>query len=142
MKWAAGLADQLASIAERLPMPSAGRLGERAVEAVNGALSVRHPVSGGRLDEAAVSDVISNVVHDPDTPKERFLALRRLLPERLEEKFGGWMIRLPADTRLPDHTLLSRKRSPADKGIETQHQLDVGEGVFGQSKTEPRHLGG
>lgn len=29
---AAGLADQLASIAERLPMPSAGRLGERAVE--------------------------------------------------------------------------------------------------------------
>lgn len=66
-----------------------------------------------------MSAVISNVVHDLDTPKAGFLALWRLLPERLEEKFGGWMIRLPADTRLPDHTLPSRKRSPAIEGVET-----------------------
>ena len=46
IKQTTGLADQLASIAERLPMPTAGGQGERAVGPENGKLSIRHPVSG------------------------------------------------------------------------------------------------
>ena len=43
IKQTTGLADQLAPIAERLPMPAAGKHGERAVSPVNGKLSIRHP---------------------------------------------------------------------------------------------------
>lgn len=111
----AGLADQLASIAERLPMPTAGRERVRAVLPVHGMLQMRHPVSGelreikcGTIDEAKVIKAIVGVIDNLTTPRERFLALWRLLPERLDEDeaFGGWLTQLPADTRVPDHSLV------------------------------------
>ena len=114
IKQTTGLADQLAPIAERLPMPTAGKHGERAVSPVNGKLSIRHPVSGQvdeiaceSNDEVKVCRVISGIVASLETPKQRFLALWRLLPERLGREFGEWIIRLPADTRIPDHSLIN-----------------------------------
>ena len=106
----ASLGDQPAAIAERIPMPTAGYKGERAVGPEDGRLEVRHPVSaqadvlgGLALDENGVIETIDGVVAElPDDPRSRFLALWRLLPERLEETLA----RLPADTRVPDHTLI------------------------------------
>ncbi len=115
MRAAAGEADRVAAAAERLPMPTAGPSGQRAVAPVDGRLHVRHPVSGepgtlrvGPLDEERVVRVISDLVAGLDTPKQRFLALWRLLPERLEAASGGpWITRLPAETRAPDHSLFT-----------------------------------
>ncbi|WP_169054429.1 type III-B CRISPR-associated protein Cas10/Cmr2 [Nitratireductor sp. XY-223] len=104
-----GLADQLAAIAERMPMPTAGPDGERAVGPENGSLEIRHTLSGDAemldcpaLDEAAVIETIEDIVRNLDSPKQRFLALWRLLPERI----GAPLNRLPADTRNPDHSLI------------------------------------
>lgn len=105
----ASLGDQLAAIAERLPLPTAGN-GERAVGPEDGRIEVRHPVSaqtdmleGLALDENDVAEMIDGIVAGlPDDPRSRFFALWRLLPERL----GGTLARLPADTRVPDHTLI------------------------------------
>ena len=110
LKDSASLADQLAAIAERIPMPTAGQNGERAVGPENGQIEVRHPVSarpavlkGLVLDEASVGAVIDSIVAGlPDDPRTRFLALWRLFPERV----GLDLARLPADTRVPDHTLI------------------------------------
>lgn len=110
IKSSASLGDQLAAIAERIPMPTAGRHGERAVGPEDGRIEVRHPVSargdvlvGLALDENKVIETIDGIVANlPDDPRLRFLALWRLLPERLE----GALARLPADTRVPDHTLI------------------------------------
>lgn len=111
MESAAALEARLAAIAERPPMPTAGSDGERAGAPVDGRLQIRHPVSGkkeeidcGSIDEAGVDKVIAGIVGGLGSPKERFLALWRLLPERLDEAFDGRMTRLPADTRIPDHS--------------------------------------
>ena len=109
IKDSASLGDILAAIAERIPMPTAGANGERAVGPEDGRIEVRHPVSaqtdmleGLALDEQSVIEAIDGIVADlPDDPRLRFLALWRLLPEQLE----GTLARLPADTRVPDHTL-------------------------------------
>lgn len=117
IKGEASLADSLAEIAQShgygLPMPTAGRNGERAVGLEDGRLEVRHPVSGRpatlkdlALDESGVADTIDAIVDGLPDPRSRFLALWRLLPERLAERPGGDFARLPADTRVPDHTLL------------------------------------
>ncbi len=110
---AARLADPLAAVADRLPMPTAGPNGERAVAPRDGTLTVNHPISSKPaamqcepLDELRVTQVITEIVKGLETPRERFFALWRLLPERLEAKFGPWMSRLPADTRIPDHSLI------------------------------------
>ncbi|MCY4260660.1 MAG: hypothetical protein OXC91_10410, partial [Rhodobacteraceae bacterium] len=116
----AGLADQLASIYERLPMPNAGRQGERAVGPESGILRTVHPLSGHvidlecpALDEAAVIDVINGIVSGLDeVPKIRFLALWRLLADRV----GYPLNALPADTRVPDHSLI--------------HHADVSAGIW------------
>ncbi len=107
----ARIADPRAAAAERLPM---GSDGERAVGPEDGALLVLHPVSGESgevrcqpLDEERVIEVITGVVRGLSTPRERFLALWRLLPERLEAEFGSWITRLPADSRTPDHSLFA-----------------------------------
>lgn len=107
LKRLAGMPDQLAAIAERLPMPSAGEQGERAVNASpNGRLIVRHPLSAdeleifGSINEVATATVVRDVVDGMTDPRQQFVALWRLLPERL-----AWSLRLPAETRVPDHTL-------------------------------------
>jgi CRISPR-associated protein Cmr2 len=106
-----GLDDQLAAIAERLPMPTAGPAGERGVSPDGGRVSVRHPISGQelllegcdlRLDETR--EVVSGLAQGIDDPRLRFLTLWRLLPERLAESCP-WYARVPADTRVPDHTI-------------------------------------
>ncbi len=115
MRAAAGDADRVAAVAERLPMPTAGRRGERAVAPLSGTLHIRHPVSGeagtlrvGSLDEERVRHVIEDIAARLDTPKQRCLALWRLLPERLEAAHGGpWITRLPAESRAPDHSLFT-----------------------------------
>ena len=113
IKSTASLADQLASRAERLPMPTAGPDGERAVGLEDGRIEVRHPVSaqsgmleGLAIDEGGVLEAIGGIVDGLPDPRSRFLALWRLLPERLTERLGQGFARLPADTRVPDHTLI------------------------------------
>ncbi len=107
-------ADITASIADRLPMPVPGRNYERAVGPEDGPILVYHPVSAQKqklkeyeLDEAAVSEGIASIVDAlPLNPKIRFLALWRMLPGVLSERFGFDFTRLPADTRVPDHSLI------------------------------------
>jgi CRISPR-associated protein Cmr2 len=107
----AGLADALAAIAERLPMPTAGADGRRAVSVENGALRINHPLGAGTrvistpaINEAAVTGVIRSIVSEIDDAGSRFLALWRLLPERLTANDPAFAV-LPADTRVPDHTI-------------------------------------
>ncbi len=109
IKGSASLADQLAAIAERIPMPTAGANGERAVGPEDGRIAIRHPVSaqaaelsGLTLNEEDVVEAIGRVVDGLPDPRSRFLALWRLLPEQLDPNIA----RLPADTRVPDHTLI------------------------------------
>ncbi len=106
--------DVLASIAERLPSPRWEKL---KVDIENGRLSTYHPLSAQeRLLEqlpdtanssvkdvvlAAIEDIVSGV-SDTDA---RFLALWRLLPERLATGENTWFAHLPADTRVPDHSI-------------------------------------
>lgn len=123
IKDSAALADQLAAIAERIPMPTAGAGGERAVGPEHGRLDVRHPISaaplalvGLAIDEGAVLDAIDDIVRDLDDPRRRYLALWRLLPERLERCLGPAFVRQPADTRVPDHTLF--------------HHADIASGIW------------
>ena len=106
-----GLPDQLAAIAERVPMPTAGEGGARAVGPRDNQLTAFHPLSGepsvltvGQIDENAVEQAISEIVSGLNAPRDRFLAVWRLLPERLAADWP-WSARLPADTRIPDHTI-------------------------------------
>jgi len=104
-----GTEDQLASSIERLPMPSGKEEGLR-VGPEDGRLTIVHPLDGqhyqlevGPVDEDEVAGVIEDIVRGLDPPKQ-FLALWRLLPERLAEKRPFYGL-LPADTRVPDHTI-------------------------------------
>lgn len=126
----AGLADRLAAIAERLPMPTAGPDGRRAVSVENGRLEIHHPLGGSvrtivapALNEAAVARAIDGIVSGIDDARSRFLALWRLLPERLAKLDPGYAV-LPADTRVPDHTIWHHADAaaallPADTGAGT-----------------------
>jgi CRISPR-associated protein Cmr2 len=103
-------ADQLASAVERLPMPTAGKDGERAIGPRDGCLHVVHPLAGdghdlrvGGVDEDAVLASLDGVARLPGL-QARYLALWRLWPERLAQRHP-WLGRLPADTRTPDHTI-------------------------------------
>lgn len=107
----AAQADMMAAIAERVPMPTAGAKGERAVGPEDG-LRIVHPASGTdakltlcSLDPAQAVGVIEKTVCGLTEPRERFLAIWRLLPDAIAEEFGDDAARLPADTRVPDHTL-------------------------------------
>ena len=106
-------ADIIAAKAERIPMPTAGG-GARAVSVENGSLQVFHPLSAAShtlrarmVDERSVKEVIREIVQGlPKDPQLRFLAVWRLLPDRLQERFGFDFTLLPADTRIPDHSLI------------------------------------
>jgi len=107
-------ADINASTADRLPMPKAGVKGERAVGPKDGPIKVYHPISAQKhqlaeyeIDMNGVAEVINGIVRGlPSSPKIRFLALWRLLPDALNKRFGFDFTRLPADTRVPDHSLI------------------------------------
>jgi len=127
VKQDAGLADRLAAIAERLPMPTAGRDGERAVSVRDG-LQLNHPLGGVTtsieaplIDEDAIAQQISEIVAGIDEGRSRHLALWRLLPERLTTRLHPVYALLPADTRVPDHTIWHHADTavalvPADSG--------------------------
>ena len=75
-------------------------------------LTVCHPVSGEPdeipcpdVDPESVCEVIQEIVKDRDTPKERFFAVWRLLPERLEHRFGVPLTRLPLNPMVRDHAI-------------------------------------
>ncbi len=109
------IADQYASIVERLPMPSAGDRGERAVGPENGRLRVVHPLSAVAEDldvpplthklTDCVRQQLQDIVAELDEGSNRFLAVWRLWPERLATHCHPCLARLPADTRTPDHTI-------------------------------------
>ncbi|MBK8176003.1 MAG: type III-B CRISPR-associated protein Cas10/Cmr2 [Rhodospirillales bacterium] len=93
-------ADVLAAIAERPTMPS----NDKAAE-VDYAGLVFHPLDPiprtyrASLDEEDAKRQIGRITGSLESQK-RFLALWRLLPERLPQ-----FARLPAETRAPDHTI-------------------------------------
>ncbi len=106
-------ADVAAAIAERLPAPTAGADGGRAVGPADG-LRLAHPASGAwtelrpssvEPDQDSAVAIIERIVDGLPDPRARFLGLWRLLPDRIADAFGDDMARLPADTRIPDHTL-------------------------------------
>jgi len=107
-----GLHDQLASAFERLPVPTAGPNGIRAAGPGPDGIAVRHPLSASlhslrvAADPAAVERTIADIADGLGSPRLRFLALWRLLPERLAALAPG-LERLPADTRCPDHTIFN-----------------------------------
>lgn len=104
-------ADVDAAIAERLPMPTAGASGKRAVGPENGLMQIVHPLSADAI-ELTVEDIqkdvvlqtIESLVNDLETNQQRFLAIWRKLPECLAEKDSFFAL-LPADTRIPDHSI-------------------------------------
>jgi CRISPR-associated protein Cmr2 len=105
------MADVDAAIAERLPMPTAGSEGERAVRPDYAGLLIHHPLSAASIsisapsiDKDAVCDCIREIVEGLDRPRDVFLALWRLLPEKLAGIDPAYWL-MPADTRVPDHTI-------------------------------------
>lgn len=106
-----GTEDQLASIAERLPMPGARAGDGMTVEPADGHLTVFHPLAGteyklavGTVDEAFVEQMVHELVSRYDDPQRRFLTIWRELSPRLT-KARKWFGGLPADTRVPDQTI-------------------------------------
>ena len=112
-KSTAQLADQIAAISERVPMPTPGSDYSRAV----GPNSVGHfmtyhslsaakrDIPAGDVDEGRVLKILRELVHTDDGMEKRFLTIWRHFPDKLAESFGEDWRHLPADTRLPDHTL-------------------------------------
>ncbi len=112
-------ADPIAAMVERLPMPRAGEAGQWAVGPEQGQLETRHPLSGQErtlavpaLDDAlglrereCLRRLIEGLEGGASGLRRRFLAIWRLWPERLAEEVDPVLACLPADTRVPDHTI-------------------------------------
>jgi CRISPR-associated protein Cmr2 len=109
--------DQLGSVAERLPMPNPGTSYERAVRPEDASLLVSHPLSGtdrrvptSQLHSEALQETLKLILqrvvteHDTDWARRRFLALWRCWRDELATRTTDWGL-LPAETRLPDHTI-------------------------------------
>lgn len=101
--------DPLAAIAERVPAPNWQTL---TVPCEQGRFLVRHPLSAAEQtvtlsawNQQAVSATIARVVATTEDTERRFLLLWRLLAEQLAHEHGDWFEQLPADTRIPDHTI-------------------------------------
>jgi len=113
-------ADPMASVVERLPMPTAGDNGERAIGPRDGGLCVIHPLSGARAN-VQVPELADDFLNNQrkqlgsilqglsgDGHKQlriRFFAVWRLWPELLAANCAPGFALLPADTRTPDHTI-------------------------------------
>ena len=98
----AASADVVAAIAERVPSPTAGGNGERAVGPADG-LGIVHPASDAHaalsltsLDPDEAAAVIEELVRGLSGPRERFLAIWRRLPDAVAADFGDDAARLPA----------------------------------------------
>jgi CRISPR-associated protein Cmr2 len=113
--------DQFGSVAERLPMPTAGQNGQRAVGPADGLLAF-HPLSRslpaaqeralnvGLLAGSAPGESVRKMVghvgpaEGPAAARRLFLALWRFWRDDLAAQVPDWGC-LPADTRQPDHTI-------------------------------------
>ncbi len=104
---------------ERLPVPeSVARPGpERAGSHVR--LIARHPfsaqpieLSASGLDEQTIERTVSELAGRYDQPQQRFLALWRLLPERLASLEPAFRY-VPADPAVADHTVWHHADVPA-----------------------------
>lgn len=123
-------ADHVASAADRYNFPQDGKYYvQRFLESPE----IRHPLSGSRIKlesmQATDIDVLQEIVtrairtiagtyNDADESRRlwlRYLSLWRELPELLKmegygsEKFGELWDLLPADTRIPDHSIWDHK---------------------------------
>jgi len=101
--------DPRAAIAERLPAPNWLAL---TVSCDQGPFITRHPLSAAEKrvtfshwNQAAVSATIARIVKEIDDTERRFLVLWRQLASELSGDHGEWFAQLPADTRIPDHTI-------------------------------------
>ena len=136
-------ADVFAAVAERVPLPTAGPDGLRAVGPEDG-LRIVHPCSGASadlrpcsLDPDRAAAVIGKLVGGLSGPRERFLAIWRLLPDAVAVEFGDDMARLPADTRIPDREsrfsvwLVRRSRSTHERRRRLEHGRGLALGSAG-----------
>ncbi len=117
---AVSTADPLASIIERFPMPTAGDAGRRAVGPQNGQLHIVQPLSAAstllcvpelnkELEQNEKDQLRATIADLPGEGEEkarnRFLAIWRLWQNALTTNVNECLALLPADTRIPDHTV-------------------------------------
>ncbi len=106
--------DHRASATERLPVP-AWQAANKATVVGPDTMVVHHPLSAERQDdcgielprhvnEGSVVNAIEQLVGNIDSTAARFWLLWRFLPEYLEHDCAGFSL-LPADTRIPDHSI-------------------------------------
>jgi len=108
----ASVADKIVNATGYFPFPSQGLGRELADPPRAGCIPYNHPFAPAPLstkqlsvDEAAMKRIILEIVEALPSARSRFLALWRLLPERLASDLGEDLRRLPADLRMPGHTL-------------------------------------
>lgn len=101
-------ADRAAAAAERFPFPK----GPFVDPEPGGVFTIFHPVSAaetritcGDIDQDRIKTIIAGIVSGLEDDQQRFLALWRLLPARIEQEMGADWKLLPAESRQPDHTL-------------------------------------
>lgn len=106
--------DHRASATERLPVPRWQAAQEQTVVGPD-RMIVRHPLSAASsdtcgialprdVDEDAIVETIGGLVDGIEETTDRFWILWRYLPEYLEHRTSGFAL-LPADTRIPDHSI-------------------------------------
>lgn len=101
-------ADRAAATAERFPFPKRPFVDPDP----GGVFTTFHPVSAaerriacGDSNAEMITTIITDIVSGLESAETRFLALWRLLPERIAQEMGADWRQLPAETRQPDHTL-------------------------------------
>ncbi len=106
--------DQRASATERLPVPD-WKAADQATVVDSEAMVVHHPLSAesnrscgiplpDSIEETRLSAAIERLVDGVDDTEKRLWLLWRRLPEDLEREAPGFAL-LPADTRIPDHSI-------------------------------------
>ena len=110
----ARLAEKAFARIVRIPVPE-GALFPSPLDAARAgeAMELRHPLAGhplplvapGEAEEGRVFDSLMQLVDGLESPRERFLVLWRLLPERMASDIDPAYMHLPADARMPDHSI-------------------------------------
>ncbi len=106
--------DHRASATERLPVPHWQAADQQTLIGPDQML-IHHPLSTAAndacgitlpqdVDEDEITDTIHRLIEQIDSTADRFWILWRFLPEYLEHRRSGFTL-LPADTRIPDHSI-------------------------------------
>ena len=122
----AEFANSLANEADRVAMPNISIHGE------NKPITVFHPLGAGKTSlrpyrkieaQQGIEKAIDAIVNGlPADPRTRFLALWRLLPGKLADTLDADFVRLPADNRIPDHTLVQHADTVAGIAIASRDE--------------------